>query len=461
LYCFVASRMAAATPDGHERVALFYSANTALHTFEWPHIEKCTRASDVFAHLSSSGVVARCTVHDGHRASDEELLAAHTPEHVDEVRRMSEAAGRDPTNRELREPDGPGGVYYSGAADDAARCVVDSRSLDLLVALSHSPLRRDRCQPEPDGSTRLRSLACGCVIDAASHVLRDTSSQRCAFALVRPPGHHAGFDDTPNHRAEGFCFFNSVAVAARCVLAAGAASRVCILDWDVHHGNGTQKLLQADERILYVSLHRYGAHWYPESGAMDEVGVGSAAGNTVNIAWPADGLGDTDYVAAWSLLVLPIIRAFAPQLVLISAGFDAADGDVQGRMRLTPAGFAHLTAMLLHELPCPIAAALCAHHCTRPHTPYAPPAHVLTRRMPPYTRPHTPHAPLHTSSHAACPPAHVLTRRMPPYTRPHTPHVVWHRRRHPNPHPYPYLHSVCIASRCASVRSAPLRRTCC
>ena len=181
---------------------------------------------------------------------------------------------------------------------------------------------------------------------------------RAAFALVRPPGHHAGYDDTPNHRAEGFCFFNSVAVAAGCVLRAGAAQRICIIDWDVHHGNGTQKLFYDDGRVLYISLHRFGDRWYPETGETEEVGEGEGVGTNVNVPWPENGLGDSDYLAAWTLIVLPIVTAFAPDLLLLSAGFDAAEGDAQGRMRVTPTGFATLTALLLRKLRCPVAAAL-------------------------------------------------------------------------------------------------------
>ena len=179
------------------------------HTHEWPHIEKCTRARSAYDHLSQAGLIAQCEELPGRPATDAELLTAHSRSHLDEVAAITKAVSADPTNRKLREPDGPGGVYYS---------------------------------PEAEASAR---LACGCVIDAALDVLeagRTAPPERpVAFALVRPPGHHAGADDTPGHRAEGFCFYNSVAVAAGCALERGAR-RVAILDWDVHHGNGTQKI---------------------------------------------------------------------------------------------------------------------------------------------------------------------------------------------------------------------------
>lgn len=133
---------------------------------------------------------------------------------------------------------------------------------------------------------------------------------------------------------------------------------MCICDWDVHHGNGTQNLFYDDGRVCYISLHRFGDHFYPETGDMTETGSGAGQGTTVNIAWPENGAGDSDYLAAFSLVVLPIISAFAPDLLLISAGFDAADGDAQGRMHVTPLGFASMTAMLLKTARCPVAAAL-------------------------------------------------------------------------------------------------------
>ena len=154
------------------------------------------------------------------------------------------------------------------------------------------------------------------MIDAALDVLGATkkasqapSARPLSFALVRPPGHHAGADDTPGHRAEGFCFFNSAAVAAGVVLERGLAQKVCILDWDVHHGNGTQQLFYGDSRMLYLSLHRYGDRWYPETGAADEVGEGKGKGATVNVPWPENGMSDNDYYAAFELVLLPILKA--------------------------------------------------------------------------------------------------------------------------------------------------------
>ena len=309
-----------------KRVNLYHNEEMCAHTHAWAHVEKCTRALHCYQHLEKRGLLKSVTVHGGHSADDRELMTVHSQRHIDEVKRLSAAAKADPTNRKLREPDGPGGIYYSDAADASAR------------------------------------WACGCVVDAAMGVLKDTprGGPRAppAFALVRPPGHHAGADDTDGHHAEGFCFYNSVAVAAGVVLDSGLAKKIVILDWDVHHGNGTQDIFYNDSRVLYISLHRYGERWYPETGDLDEVGEGDGKGMTLNVPWPADGMADSDYLAAFRLVILPVLEAFGPDLLLISAGFDAADGDAQGKMRVSPTGFGMMAKLLLEGVTCPIAAAL-------------------------------------------------------------------------------------------------------
>jgi len=174
-------------------------------------------------------------------------------------------------------------------------------------------------------------LAAGAVVDAVDRVLEGDLDR--AFCAVRPPGHHA----TPG-RAMGFCLFNNVAVAAAQALARGL-ERVAVIDFDVHHGNGTQDVFYADRRVLYVSSHAY--PFYPGTGALEEVGEGPGRGFTVNLPLPA-GMGDEDYARVYREFVLPIGRAFDPQLVLVSAGFDPYEGCPIAPMRVTPAGFAEV-----------------------------------------------------------------------------------------------------------------------
>jgi acetoin utilization deacetylase AcuC-like enzyme len=174
------------------------------------------------------------------------------------------------------------------------------------------------------------------VTDAVERVL-DGRLER-AFCLVRPPGHHAEAD-----RAMGFCLFNNVAVAAAAALARGL-SRVAVIDFDVHHGNGTQHMFESDRRVLYVSSHAY--PFYPGTGSLREMGVGEGRGFTVNLPLPA-GMGDGDYARVYRDVVEPIGRAFDPELLLVSAGFDAFGGDPLAPMALTARGYSGLAAACL------------------------------------------------------------------------------------------------------------------
>lgn len=157
------------------------------------------------------------------------------------------------------------------------------------------------------------------------------------FALVRPPGHHA-----ESMRAMGFCLLNNVAIAARSAQKAGAR-KVAIIDWDVHHGNGTQEIFEHDPDVLFISLHQWPL--YPGTGAPGEIGLGAGAGRTVNIAMPP-GAYIGDYVAAFNTLVLPVLEAHQPDAVLVSAGFDAHREDPLGEINLDE----HAYAWMSHEV---------------------------------------------------------------------------------------------------------------
>jgi acetoin utilization deacetylase AcuC-like enzyme len=178
-------------------------------------------------------------------------------------------------------------------------------------------------------------LAAGAAIDAVERVIG--GSHRAAFALVRPPGHHA-----ERAKAMGFCLFNNVAAAAAHARAMGTG-RVAIVDYDVHHGNGTQHMFEADRQVLYVSTHQY--PYYPGTGAAEEIGRDAGRGFTVNVPLEA-GAVDEDYEVAFTEIVLPIVRQFEPDLVMISAGFDAHERDPLGGMRLTTDAFGAMTRAL-------------------------------------------------------------------------------------------------------------------
>jgi len=197
-------------------------------------------------------------------------------------------------------------------------------------------------QLDPDtyvspGSWAALRAAAGAAVHAAEAVA--TGRVLRAFALLRPPGHHA-----THTRAMGFCLVNHVALAARLVMDRQAVERVMIVDWDVHHGNGTQEIFYRDGRVLVVSLHQ--EFWYPGTGRVEEVGAGEGEGFTVNVPLPP-GTGEGGYRTVFEEIVLPLGDAFRPHLVLVSAGFDAHQADPLGRMALTSAGFGNLCGMLV------------------------------------------------------------------------------------------------------------------
>ncbi|KAM7194099.1 histone deacetylase clr3 [Rhypophila sp. PSN 637] len=176
---------------------------------------------------------------------------------------------------------------------------------------------------------------------------------RNGFAVIRPPGHHAEFD-----QAMGFCLFNNVPIAAKVVQKEypDKCRKVLILDWDVHHGNGIQNMFYEDPNILYISLHVYeNGEFYPgrpdnnmiPDGGMEHCGAGAGKGKNINIGWHAQGMGDGEYMTAFQKIVMPIALEFDPDLVIISAGFDAADGDELGACFVSPACYAHMTHMLM------------------------------------------------------------------------------------------------------------------
>jgi acetoin utilization deacetylase AcuC-like enzyme len=256
---------------------------------------------------------------------------------------------------------GPGHPERPERVEAARRGLREAGLLDGLVAVAPRPATREellrvhtaahvdrvvategrRVRFDADTAAGPRSYAAavraaGAVADAVDRVL-DGSIDR-AFCNVRPPGHHA----TPD-RPMGFCLFNNVAVGAAAALA-GGLKRVAVIDFDVHHGNGTQDAFYDDPRVLYVSSHQF--PFYPGTGALSEVGEGDGRGFTVNLPMPR-GLGDGDYRRAYREIVEPIGKAFDPELVLVSVGFDPHREDPIGGMAVTAAGFAEMTDVCL------------------------------------------------------------------------------------------------------------------
>jgi histone deacetylase 6 len=226
------------------------------------------------------------------------------------------------------------------AARPATDAEISAVHSPILIREVESTTQREFTQLDPDtyanrDSAAAARLAAGGLIDLTLAVERGTLAN--GLALLRPPGHHA-----ESEQAMGFCLFNNVAVAARAATAAGAR-RVLIVDWDVHHGNGTQNTFWNDPDVLYFSIHQF--PYYPGTGGVHEIGSARAAGRNVNVPLPA-GMRDADYVSAFDRIILPIADRFEPDLVLVSCGFDSARGDLLGEMQVTPEGYAAMTERL-------------------------------------------------------------------------------------------------------------------
>lgn len=188
-------------------------------------------------------------------------------------------------------------------------------------------------------------LAAGAVIGGVRMVAEGAAAN--GFALVRPPGHHA-----EKGYAKGFCLFNNVAVAAAFALAELGLKRILIVDWDLHHGNGTQNSFYQTDRVLYFSTHMY--PYYPGSGALQELGTGRGEGYNVNVPL-SGGMNDLAYAAIFNEVLSPIARQYKPEMILVSAGYDIYHGDPLGTMAVTAVGFAYLTRVVKN-----LAAELCA-----------------------------------------------------------------------------------------------------
>jgi acetoin utilization deacetylase AcuC-like enzyme len=222
------------------------------------------------------------------------------------------------------------------ARPEELRRVHTAAHVERVEATRGRTVRFDADTQAGPRSAEAALLAAGAVADAVERVL-DGELDR-ALCLVRPPGHHA-----ESERAMGFCLFNNVAVGAAHALARGL-TRVAVVDFDVHHGNGTQEMFYADPRVLYVSSHAY--PFYPGTGGLNETGRGSGEGFTVNLPMPA-GLGDADYARVYREIVAPIGRAYDPELVLVSAGFDAHANDPLADMHLSDHGYRELAEVCL------------------------------------------------------------------------------------------------------------------
>lgn len=275
--------------------------------------------------------------------TDAAMDAHHAPGHPERPeRRMAVAAGvRDAAGDALVEPP------CREVTDAELARVHDAGYLDMLHALD----RQGTAWLDPDtylvpGSMRAARLAAGATIQAAVGVAAGEAG--IAVAAVRPPGHHAAAG-----RGAGFCLYNNVAIAVAALRAAGLAQRIAVVDWDVHHGDGTQAIFDADPDLCYASTHQ--SPFYPGTGEAEDHGRGQAAGTKHNVPLrPGDG--DERFVAAWTETLLPAIEGFGPQAILLSAGFDAHRSDPLAHLEVSEAGYggvAHALGRLAGRLGLP------------------------------------------------------------------------------------------------------------
>ena len=256
------------------------------------HPEKPERFDAVIGGLQKAGLLERLARVEGRAATEEELLLCHTGEYLRTARRDVES----------------GRPYLSTGDTD-----ITPNSWDVAMR------------------------AVGGVLNAVDEVA--TGRARNAFCAVRPPGHHANAS-----RGMGFCLFNNVAIAARHAQRKHGVGRVLIVDWDVHHGNGTQDIFYADGSVLFFSTHQWPL--YPGTGRADERGEGAGHGATLNFPFPA-GSGRAEILGAVEQALAPVAERFRPELVLISAGFDSRAGDPLGGFTLSDGDFVELTRAVM------------------------------------------------------------------------------------------------------------------
>ncbi|KAF9273354.1 Histone deacetylase hda1 [Mortierella alpina] len=245
--------------------------------------------------------------------------------------RMIKVPSREATSEEL------GLVHTESHIENITKTSAMSKDDLLEMANSYNSIYLN------NSSAFCARLSCGSLIELCRAVALGQVLN--GVAIIRPPGHHAEPDE-----AGGFCLYNNVAIAARYLQKNHGLKKIFILDWDVHHGNGTQTAFIDDPNVVYCSIHRFDhGSFYPGdavAAAHTTVGEGPGRGRTINIPWNSSGMGDSEYIYAFNKVIMPILYEFAPDFILVSAGFDAAKGDHIGQMLVTPAAYGHMTHML-------------------------------------------------------------------------------------------------------------------
>ena len=278
------------------------------------HVERPQRIWAIFLQLEKHGLTENMYKVDGEPITDENLSLCHDSEYLKEFEKVV-------------------------GVDD--RIEEDIKPLERNINISH--FMADTY--ENKWTQQWARLSAGWVIETVDALYTDMI--KSAFCIIRPPGHHAH-----SFTASGFWFFNNIGLAARYAQKKYGVKKIWIFDWDVHFGDGTSQIFIEDPSVLYISPHRYQeGSFYPnkKEGGEDNIGKGEGRGYNINIPFNKEGMGNDEYIYIWENLVFPKIKEFKPDLILISAGFDSADGDPLGGFKLNPAGYAYMTQRM-HEL---------------------------------------------------------------------------------------------------------------
>ncbi|KAM6966578.1 histone deacetylase 5 isoform 1-T1 [Tautogolabrus adspersus] len=288
------------------------------------HPEHAGRVQSIWSRLQETGLLGRCERIRGRKASLDEIQSVHSEFHT-------LLYGTSPLNRHK--------------LDHKKLLGPISQKMYAVLPCGGIGVDSDTVWNEMHSSAAVR-MAVGSVIELAFRVA--AGELKNGFAVVRPPGHHA-----EESTAMGFCFFNSVAITAKLLQQKLGVGKILIVDWDIHHGNGTQQAFYSDPNVLYISLHRYDdGNFFPGSGAPEEVGSAAGVGFNVNIAWTGGvepPMGDVEYLTAFRSVVMPIAEQFSPDVVLVSAGFDAVEGHQSplGGYNVSAKCFGQLTQLLM------------------------------------------------------------------------------------------------------------------
>jgi acetoin utilization deacetylase AcuC-like enzyme len=286
------------------KTGIVYDERMCLHEDKTSHPEDPTRIKQIYQMLKDNGLAQRCIPVAPIELTQTELSVMHTGKYLDKIH---ESSSMNRTQLDRLE-----------------------RTYNSVYLNEHSLLAA--------------KLSAGGVTELCSKVVSGELTN--GVAVVRPPGHHA-----EAHTAMGFCLFNNVGVAAGLLMNKySGLNRIVILDFDVHHGNATQNMFYQDDRVLYISLHRYdNGSFYPgtSDGSPKMIGSGKGAGFNMNIGWNTKSIGDDAYMYAFEQAIIPVIQEFDPQLVIVSAGFDCARGDPLGGLDVSPRGFSYMITQLM------------------------------------------------------------------------------------------------------------------